>query len=125
MEKDGLTRILLVEDESMIRMLISDLLKEDNYNVTTSDSGRDALNKFENEEYGLIICDKNMPGLSGIDVFNIIRQKKPEQRFILLTGEYNDIPEIPLDKYSRIGRKPIQYTKLSGLIREISTPITH
>ena len=83
---EGGLRILVVEDEPMVREVISIYLDEDRHIVTLAENGREGLEKFRAGEFDLVLTDRAMPEMSGDQLAKEIRSAKPEQRVILLTG---------------------------------------
>ncbi|MEP6670773.1 MAG: response regulator [Chthoniobacter sp.] len=79
-------RILLVEDQPIICELIAELLRTDGHAVDTAGSGGGALEKYRQNEYDLVITDLAMPGMSGEQLANVIKQLTPAKPVILLTG---------------------------------------
>lgn len=65
---DTLRRILVVDDESTIRLALSRFLKSRGFAVDLADSGESALEQLGREQYALMLCDLRMPGLSGLEV---------------------------------------------------------
>lgn len=68
-------RILIVDDDPSILMLISDVLTDAGMQVRTVTSGEEALRAIEKEEFSLIILDIMMKGISGLEVCAAIRDK--------------------------------------------------
>jgi DNA-binding response OmpR family regulator len=66
-------RILLAEDEEIIRMLIVDTLEDEDFHVDEAADGEEALQLFEQNEYDLLILDYMMPGYSGMEVIKKVR----------------------------------------------------
>ncbi len=83
--------ILIVDDDERIRELVKQYLEENNYLITTANSGEDAEKKINIIKFDLIILDIMMPGQSGLDFTNK-NKKKIETPIILLTakGEASD-----------------------------------
>lgn len=67
-------RILLAEDDEILRMLIIDTLEEEEYHVEEAEDGLAALGFLEQSQYDLVIIDYMMPGYSGIEVIEKVRQ---------------------------------------------------
>ena len=67
-------RILCVDDNLDSRELICFMLQENGYDVTCIESGREALALVENESFDLLILDNWMPGMTGTEVTQLIRQ---------------------------------------------------
>lgn len=81
-------QILVIDDDSMVQVLLSRTFKKLGYNVTVASDGEEGLAKAKELHPALIICDWMMPRMSGIDVCSRIK-KEPELSttfFILLTS---------------------------------------
>lgn len=90
----GSETVLLVEDETPVRMVCSRLLKQKGYNVIEAESGTEALeilakNKISNLD--LIVSDVMMPGISGPELISRVRDIFPEMKAILISGYTEDI----------------------------------
>jgi response regulator RpfG family c-di-GMP phosphodiesterase len=82
--------ILLVDDSPNILRALQRTLREDNYLLTECNSAEKAVLLCEKQSFDLVICDQNMPGISGIELLQFLKIKSPEMIRILLTG-YSDI----------------------------------
>jgi signal transduction histidine kinase len=71
-----MTRILIIEDEDLIRDSLEDLLINEGFDVLTADDGREGIEIAQNYLPDLIICDVMMPVLNGYEVLQQIRQNK-------------------------------------------------
>jgi DNA-binding response OmpR family regulator len=80
------TRILLVDDEEQFVQALSERLTLRGYDVTTSLSGEDALEKLKHFNYEVVILDIAMPGLDGVTTLREIKKFKPLTEVIMLTG---------------------------------------
>ncbi len=113
--KDSL-RVMVVDDMSVSRALISQSLEEIGIkNFITESDSQAAYAKLAASPVHLVISDMNMPGLSGLDLLAALRQNKTTQRigFILITG--SPTPEV---------MKRGQELGLNNLIRKpFTTPI--
>jgi DNA-binding response OmpR family regulator len=79
-------RILVAEDEVAIADFIDHGLSAEGYAVTVVSSGEDALALALAEDFGLVVLDRMLPGLDGIDVLRALRRAKPDLRVIMLTA---------------------------------------
>ena len=81
-----LQRILIAEDEPDIRRFYSEMLGAEGYQVDAVADGEAAWNALQIRPYTLVITDRTMPGLSGPDLFRIIRANGMMLPVILATG---------------------------------------
>jgi DNA-binding NtrC family response regulator len=81
-----MARILLVEDDEIMRVTLYDRLRSQGYTVDQEDNGREALARIESQPYHLIVSDIRMPGLDGIRLLEETRRLSPETEVILMTA---------------------------------------
>jgi two-component system cell cycle sensor histidine kinase/response regulator CckA len=88
----GSESILLVEDEPAILQLTARILRSQGYLVYGASNGRKALERWQNEDINidLLITDIIMPGLSGLDLADILREADPNLKVLFISG-YADI----------------------------------
>ncbi len=67
-------KILIVDDDEMIRMMTTRILSKE-YDIICADSGQQGINMYENEKPDMIISDLVMPGMSGFEMMEILREK--------------------------------------------------
>lgn len=75
--------LLLVENDEIARIAITQALKPFCENFITAKNGLEGLEKFRNYKIDMIITDINMPHLNGLDMISEILKLKPEQKFIV------------------------------------------
>jgi len=68
-------RLLIIDDEENMRHMLSSLLKKSGYRVDTASNGKDALEMVDQTLYDFILCDLKMPDISGMEFFEIARDK--------------------------------------------------
>lgn len=78
--------VLVVDDEKNILKVVSLTLKKKNYNVDTARSSEEAIEKFNNNSYSLIITDIKLPGKTGIDLLEYVKSKEPDVPVIMITA---------------------------------------
>lgn len=83
--------ILIADDEPGIRMLLTDLLTNDGYHVSTAKTGKEALDKINANTYDLIILDYKLPILDGNKVLQQLNQDKRETPAILISGLIEEV----------------------------------
>lgn len=122
-------RILVAEDEETLRTVISRVLEQDGYDVTTVASGEEALAAFERESYPLVITDIIMGGLSGLDLLKELKRRVAGVHVVIMTSnasldsamialrlgayDYLTKPFDDLDVLSSVVRRAIQNIQLS------------
>ena len=77
--------ILIVEDEAGPRESLRMILKPF-YEIHTASNGEQAIQAFQNKNFGLVTLDLNMPGMTGIDVLKELKKMKPEVEVIIITA---------------------------------------
>jgi DNA-binding NtrC family response regulator len=80
------TRILIVDDEEVMRDSLSDWLREDGYDVVAVESGAEAIEKVKAEAWNTLLVDLKMPGMDGIEVVRQVKKISPELPMIMITA---------------------------------------
>ena len=83
---NGEHRILLVDDDKIIRKRLKKLLDQDGHETFTAGDGQKGLEVFDKEDPEIVILDIKMPGMSGIDVLRRIKERSRESEVIMITG---------------------------------------
>ena len=84
-------RILIVDDEPKIRMILSTILANEGYTVKTAENGEEGLAVVDAFDPQLILMDQNMPGMDGIQTMARMRDREPGRTIIILTA-FGSIP---------------------------------
>ena len=79
-------KVLLVEDETIVRESVRDWLTEDGYDVDVAEDGEEALQKIKKQEFGVIVFDLKLPGIDGLQVFEQAKELKPETKGVIITA---------------------------------------
>jgi DNA-binding NtrC family response regulator len=79
-------KILVIDDESIVRTSCSRTLTPEGYEVKLSQNGADAMKMLEGESFELVLTDLKMPDIDGIEVLKMIKQRWPETEVIVVTG---------------------------------------
>ena len=79
-------RILIVDDDPSVTALLQDLLGGEGFKPSIASSGQEALTLLKEASYDVVLVDKNLPDVSGIEVIREGRELHPETRFIVVTG---------------------------------------
>ena len=88
------SKLLIVDDESSIRISLSHLLKEIGYSVRTADDGFSALAEIRTEVPDILLSDLNMPRMSGFELLSVVRRRFPSVHTIAMSGAFsgNEVP---------------------------------
>ena len=79
-------KILIVDDEAVMRELLSTILESYNHEAHTAESGAEAIRKLQDETFDLVITDLQMSPIDGFAVINHARQSSDELLIFLMTG---------------------------------------
>jgi len=106
--------VLYVEDDDMLRVSTTKLLGQFFGSIEEAVDGRDGLDKFQKNNFDLVISDINMPNMNGFEMIKAIKEIRPNQA-IIVTSAYNDsdfllgLIDLNVDKFLL---KPIDTSKL-------------
>lgn len=116
-------RILLAEDEEVLRMLVGDTLEDEDYIVDEAADGGEAMDLWQNQSYDLVIVDYMMPIFTGLEVIEKIRHAETKERTKILmlsaknqSEEQKQILQAGADYFMA---KPFSPMKLLELVEEI------
>lgn len=81
-----MAKILVVDDASFMRMRMNKLLTENGHEVDEAENGEDAVNKFKNGNYDLVIMDITMPVMDGIEAVKRMTAEDPDAKVIMCSA---------------------------------------
>ncbi|MBX2976479.1 MAG: sigma-54-dependent Fis family transcriptional regulator [Ignavibacteriaceae bacterium] len=79
-------RVLLLEDEKITRISLTNTLRQEGFTVESSGDGIEGVNLFSVDPFDVVITDLRLPGMNGIDVLRQVKQKKPDTTVIIITA---------------------------------------
>ena len=79
-------KLLLVDDDQLLREVIGDFLSSHGYEVDLADTADSALEKFEPGKYQLALIDYMMPGMNGLELMKILLKQDPKIFCLIMTG---------------------------------------
>lgn len=82
----AIEKILIVDDEALVRNFLSETLRRRNLDVTTAENGLRAVQLLKENIYDLVITDMRMPDLTGIDIIKKVREISPATLVIVITA---------------------------------------
>ena len=81
-----MARILLAEDDEIMRITLQDRLERHKWHVDAVPNGKDAVERLETENYHLVISDIRMPGLDGWQLLKFVQKNAPHTDIIIMTA---------------------------------------
>jgi len=119
-------KILIVDDEKLVRWFLERALKNEGYETDTANNGEDALHKIESGEYKILITDLRMPIMGGLE---LLKRLKEEGRlpFTIVTSAY--LSDETIEKAREAGvykciRKPFKIEEILDVVKGYSlTPL--
>jgi response regulator RpfG family c-di-GMP phosphodiesterase len=79
-------RILIVDDEEMVLSVLKEQLQPEGYHITTVNSPGQALELLQKENFAVLLTDHEMPGMTGIDLLNKVKESHPAITRLLLSS---------------------------------------
>jgi hypothetical protein len=119
---NGKGKILIVDDEVLIRDVAETVLSRAGYQITTAQEGNEALKLYKKEKYDLILSDSIMPnGMQGIELYQKIKEINPEARFCIMTGyqEEEKIQKMLKEGVKKVIPKPFRMQQLTEIINSV------
>ena len=116
----GPLRVLVVDDQAAVRVLLGELLAADGHVVSTAGSGAEGLREFSKHPFDLVIVDRAMPTLSGDEFAVLIKASAPWMPVIMLTGfgeTMNQVGELPPGVDVLLGKPSTVFELRSAIAR--------
>jgi len=110
-------RILVVDDEKVVRDITQAFLALNGYEVRTASDGREAFDILLNSHYDVVITDLHMPLMGGMELLEKISQLKTKMVTIVLTGRAGTKADCRPEPYARLC-KPFSHNQLIEVVQE-------
>ena len=114
-------KILIIDDEAIVRISCERTLAPECYEVKSADSGKGGIEILEKENFNLVLLDLKMPDMDGIEVLNKINATWPETKVVMITG-YSTVDTavqaLRLGAYNFI-EKPFTPDTLLNAVKEV------
>jgi DNA-binding response OmpR family regulator len=119
--ENHMAKILLAEDEEVLRMLVVDTLEDEGYRIDEACDGEEAYNLIKDHSYDLIILDYMMPVYTGLELIEMIRNDNNQTKIMMLSAKSQTLDQ---QKVLEAGAdyfmtKPFSPMKLIERIEEI------
>jgi CheY-like chemotaxis protein len=119
-------RILVVDDNENIREMLEDFLNFEGHKPVLAKDGKEALKIFSEQDFDIVITDLGMPGMSGWELTDQIKQRKPEIPVVVITGwgaqlSAGDLKE---NKVDMILSKPFSLDRVKQMLEMLRAKIS-
>lgn len=116
-------KVLVAEDSSVIQNLLKKILLFENCKITSVKDGKKVLDKFESEDFDLVIMDINLPIMDGLSATKQIRAGKTKKSKTPIIGISGNAKNLPVSTFFEAGmneymQKPLDYDKLIELVKK-------
>jgi signal transduction histidine kinase/CheY-like chemotaxis protein len=113
------TRVLIVDDDRLVRRLMADGLRSLQYQVTAVENGEEALAKLDGgERFELLLVDFAMPGMNGAEVARAAQNRQPSIRILMVSGYADSAAVEEALGSTRLLRKPFDVAELGVAVAE-------
>jgi nitrogen regulation protein NR(I) len=115
-----MSRILIIDDDDSLRKSFQKLLSEEGYTTDSAASGEDGIQKVKKRTPDLVILDMRLPGMNGLETFQVIHAMDPKLPVIIMTAfgtTHHAIEAIKLGAFDYI-LKPFEIPGMLGIIRQ-------
>jgi CheY-like chemotaxis protein len=119
---DAKAKVLVVDDEPLVRTTMSLVLAEIGYRVRSADNGFSALREIRQEIPDILLTDLNMPGMSGFELLSVVHRRFPAVHKIAMSGAFfgNEVPSgVSADAFYQKGTGMNALLHILGTIPEI------
>lgn len=82
----GMKAILFVDDHEVLARLSCEILEMQGYKAVSAYSAKEALEKFDQQDFDILVTDFRMEGMNGVELAHKVRQKSPSTPVIIVTG---------------------------------------
>ena len=113
-------KVLLVDDEEEFVETLAERMRSRGMDVSTSNSGADALQLVDEEDFDVVVLDLKMPGIDGLDALKRIKHRRPDIQVVLLTGYASVASGVEAIKEGALEflEKPVDLTSLTDAIHK-------
>jgi putative nucleotidyltransferase with HDIG domain len=119
--RDPIYRILVVDDEDSVRVLLSTYLRSRGFTAASARGGEEALGLLSRERFDVVLSDVNMPGMSGMSLLSEVRRRHPETAVLMLTGCEDVSLAVNAMKAGALDYvlKPFELTQVESAVRHV------
>lgn len=116
---DGQTRIMVVDDDQVMRITLKGIIEDAGYEVAGADDGYQAIESAKETRFTLILMDMQMPGISGVEACKEIRRISPRTVVVLMTGSSIEglVTEALQENACAVVYRPVPTEQIVGIVR--------
>jgi signal transduction histidine kinase/CheY-like chemotaxis protein len=112
------TRVLVVDDDKLVRRFMAESLRSLRYHVTEAESGAQALATMERERFDLLVVDFAMPGMNGADAARAAQERQPGIKVLMVSGYADSAAVEAALGTARQLRKPFDLAELGAAVAD-------
>ncbi|HCG72974.1 MAG TPA: sigma-54-dependent Fis family transcriptional regulator [Nitrospina sp.] len=86
MKNNESKKILIVDDESEMRVALETTLKREKFQLICAEDGKQALDKMEDDDFDLILTDVRMPKVNGLELLRAVKERSPKTQVVMMTA---------------------------------------
>lgn len=86
MSEESKGKVLIVDDEESALSALKHIITLEGYEVDVAKSGEEALKKVKEQEYGVVLTDQRMPGISGLELLKAVKEMTPQTEVVMMTA---------------------------------------
>ena len=121
---NGEKRVLVIDDNDAIRIILVDALEDEGYDVDDAENGLAAINLVKEKEYELVLTDIIMPDEDGLGAIMKIKKIQPDVKIIAISGGGRINSETYLDMAKQLGadrsfKKPFDINEILDSVAEL------
>jgi CheY-like chemotaxis protein len=114
-------KVLIVDDEPMIRELLEEMIEREGMDVRSASNGEEALKELRTSFYDMCFLDIILPGINGIETMNKIREISPRTKIALMSG-YDSENNLKRGRKTAdyFLKKPFEPSQIRRVIKKLS-----
>jgi len=111
---------MIVDDQFGIRVLLTEILQKDGYQMYQAANGKEALDIQEMEEIDIVLLDMKIPGMDGVEILKKMKERQPTIKVVMMTayGELKMVNEALENGAISYMAKPFDIEDVRQVIRQ-------
>lgn len=117
-KKGARSKVLVVDDNREIRLVVSKMLACLGFTVVSADSGENGLGLFQRDTFDVVLSDYDMPGMDGVAFADNVKERSPDTRVVIMTGAGTfDVFSRMSAAVDRVISKPFTLEEITSVIQ--------